>query len=121
MGISHMPTLAAMLATTGQKAANSRHAKPAAAHTVRRWDTRHTRHIYCASALCIHEAMVGRPDRAFEGVSAKFPRELLERIDDFRYTRRIPSRAETIRQLIEAGLEASSPGLGPRASPSRQR
>jgi hypothetical protein len=33
-------------------------------------------------------------------------RELLERIDDFRYEHRIPSRAEAIRQLIEAGLRA---------------
>jgi metal-responsive CopG/Arc/MetJ family transcriptional regulator len=65
--------------------------------------------------------MVGRPDRAFERVSAKFPRELLERIDDFRYTRRIPSRAEAVRQLIEAGLEVNSPGSSPRASPTRHR
>jgi metal-responsive CopG/Arc/MetJ family transcriptional regulator len=32
-------------------------------------------------------------------------RQFLERIDDFRYERRIPSRAEAIRQLIEAGLK----------------
>jgi metal-responsive CopG/Arc/MetJ family transcriptional regulator len=33
-------------------------------------------------------------------------RQLLERIDDFRFERRFTSRAETIRHLIEAGLRA---------------
>ncbi len=30
--------------------------------------------------------------------------ELIDRIDDFRYSKRIPSRAEAIRILIEKGL-----------------
>ena len=32
--------------------------------------------------------------------------DLINRIDDFRYENRIPSRAEAIRQLIEIGLQA---------------
>ena len=31
--------------------------------------------------------------------------ELLARIDDYRYANRIPSRAETIRRLVEKGLK----------------
>lgn len=30
--------------------------------------------------------------------------ELLKKVEDFRYTHRIPSRSEAIRQLIEEGL-----------------
>lgn len=37
------------------------------------------------------------------------PQELLDRIDDFRFENRINSRAEAIRQLIEAGLAVSKP------------
>ena len=32
--------------------------------------------------------------------------DLLERIEDFRYENRIPSRSDAIRQLIEKGLKA---------------
>ena len=32
------------------------------------------------------------------------PRSLVEQIDDFRFERRLSSRAEAIRQLIEVGL-----------------
>lgn len=31
--------------------------------------------------------------------------ELLEKIDDYRYLNRIPSRAEAIRRLVEEGLK----------------
>lgn len=46
------------------------------------------------------------------------PRQLVERIDDFRFSRRLHSRAEAIRQLIEAGLknppsQAKEPKLKP--------
>jgi hypothetical protein len=47
------------------------------------------------------------------------PRELVERIHDFRFAHRLPSRAEAIRQLIEAGLEASEPGGSP--GPGKRR
>jgi metal-responsive CopG/Arc/MetJ family transcriptional regulator len=33
--------------------------------------------------------------------------DLLARIDDYRYANRIPSRAETIRRLVEASLSAA--------------
>lgn len=35
------------------------------------------------------------------------PRELLRAVEDYRYTQRIPSRAEAIRQLIERGLHTT--------------
>jgi len=35
--------------------------------------------------------------------------ELLERIEDFRYGNRIPSRAEAVRKLIEEGLKSLTP------------
>jgi metal-responsive CopG/Arc/MetJ family transcriptional regulator len=34
-----------------------------------------------------------------------FPESLLKRIDDYRFENRLASRAEAIRQLIEAGLQ----------------
>ena len=36
-------------------------------------------------------------------------KDLLERIDDFRFERRLQSRALAIRQLIEAGLRTKGP------------
>jgi metal-responsive CopG/Arc/MetJ family transcriptional regulator len=38
-------------------------------------------------------------------VVTPMPRKLIERIDEFRWSRRLPSRAAAIRQLIEAGLK----------------
>jgi hypothetical protein len=35
------------------------------------------------------------------------PPSLVKAIDDFRFGQRMPSRAETIRRLIELGLEAA--------------
>ncbi len=35
--------------------------------------------------------------------------ELIERIDDFRFSFRLPSRSHAIRYLIEAGLEVEMP------------
>jgi metal-responsive CopG/Arc/MetJ family transcriptional regulator len=45
-----------------------------------------------------------RAGRRKAQVVVAMPRELLERIDDFRYARRIPSRAAAVRALIEIGL-----------------
>jgi hypothetical protein len=49
-------------------------------------------------------AMVAKPSEPTERIHIEMPKELIERIDDFRFERRLPSRAEAIRQLIEAGL-----------------
>jgi metal-responsive CopG/Arc/MetJ family transcriptional regulator len=38
-------------------------------------------------------------------------KDLLERIDDFRFENRINSRSEAIRRLIEEGLKASVPSI----------
>jgi hypothetical protein len=39
------------------------------------------------------------------------PKALLARIDDFRFEKRLPSRSEAIRQLIEAGLSKAQPAI----------
>lgn len=39
-------------------------------------------------------------------VITPIPQTLLDQIDDYRFQQRVPSRAEAIRQLIVAGLEA---------------
>lgn len=36
------------------------------------------------------------------------PQKLLAEVDDFRFERRLPSRAEAIRRLIELGLKAAA-------------
>lgn len=35
------------------------------------------------------------------------PRELMARIEDYRFSQRVKSEAEAMRRLIEAGLEAN--------------
>jgi metal-responsive CopG/Arc/MetJ family transcriptional regulator len=50
--------------------------------------------------------MAGKSDKGPERVILLVPSRLLERIDTFRYSRRIPSRAEAIRRLIESSLKA---------------
>jgi metal-responsive CopG/Arc/MetJ family transcriptional regulator len=50
--------------------------------------------------------MVEKADRPLARVTTtiNLPRNLVEQIDDFRFERRLSSRAEAIRQLIEAAL-----------------
>jgi len=47
---------------------------------------------------------MGKADKTIDRVIIPMRRELIERIDDFRFAHRIASRAEAIRQLIEASL-----------------
>ena len=50
--------------------------------------------------------MVEKADRPPARITTiSLPRSLVEQIDDFRFERRLSSRAEAIRQLIEAGLQ----------------
>jgi metal-responsive CopG/Arc/MetJ family transcriptional regulator len=49
-------------------------------------------------------------------VEVIMPRELRERIDDFRVAQRLPSRVEAIRQLVEAGLEVAKEAPNKRRS-----
>jgi metal-responsive CopG/Arc/MetJ family transcriptional regulator len=63
--------------------------------------------------------MVAKPDQDVERIFTRMPRKLVERIDDFRFPRRIPSRAEAIRRLIEDGLKAN--GFEPTAKLGRTR
>jgi metal-responsive CopG/Arc/MetJ family transcriptional regulator len=48
--------------------------------------------------------MVAKREQATERVVTPMRPKLLERIEDFRYARRIPSRAEAVRQLLEEAL-----------------
>jgi hypothetical protein len=61
-------------------------------------------------APCIWWPMVAKPQRDAERIVTPMPAKLVERIDDFRWTHRLPSRAAAIRQLVEAGLEAKGGG-----------
>jgi metal-responsive CopG/Arc/MetJ family transcriptional regulator len=63
--------------------------------------------------------MVAKPDQDVERIFTRMPGRLVERIDDFRFSRRIPSRAEAIRRLIEDGLKAN--GFEPPAKLGRAR
>ena len=40
------------------------------------------------------------------------PKELLASIDDYRFTKRLPSRSAAIRQLIEIGLKTERADAG---------
>lgn len=57
-------------------------------------------------AIRHHPFMADAPDPR---IITPIPRSLLEAIDDYRFTARLPSRAEAIRRLIELGLEATKP------------
>ena len=41
-----------------------------------------------------------------ERIITPMPKSLVERIDDYRFQERIPSRAEAIRRLVEIALES---------------
>ena len=45
-------------------------------------------------------------------VITPIPKPLLARIDDYRFENRLPSRAEAVRRLIEAGLGKAKPSSG---------
>jgi metal-responsive CopG/Arc/MetJ family transcriptional regulator len=52
--------------------------------------------------------MATKPTPKFDPrIIIPMPPELIERIDDFRFANRLSSRADAIRQLITAGLEAA--------------
>lgn len=50
----------------------------------------------------------GRDDELSERVIMPITRAMLARIEDYRFDRRIPSRSEALRRLIEAGLRAEA-------------
>jgi hypothetical protein len=56
--------------------------------------------------------MSGKPAPKFDPrIIVPMPPELIGRIDDFRFASRCASRAEAIRLLIAAGLEAKQSAL----------
>ena len=59
-------------------------------------------------------------ESASERVITPMPKFLLAAIDDYRFARRMPSRAEAIRRLIEAGLKAGPEGAFPRGAEPMQ-
>jgi hypothetical protein len=52
----------------------------------------------------LHESRLKKPSPPARVTTISLPRRLVDRIDDFRFERRLSSRAEAIRQLIEVGL-----------------
>lgn len=46
-------------------------------------------------------------ERKSERLQLMVDAAVLEKIDDIRFTRRMPSRSDTVRQLIYKGLEAT--------------
>ena len=53
---------------------------------------------------------------------SKFRKGLLEEVEDLQFAGRLNSRVAALRQLIEIGLEAHSPGSGPHSStPAHER
>jgi hypothetical protein len=54
------------------------------------------------------DVVTDRDDELSGRVIISFSRKLLSQIEDYRYGRRIPSRAEAIRNLIEAWLKATA-------------
>jgi metal-responsive CopG/Arc/MetJ family transcriptional regulator len=43
-----------------------------------------------------------------ERIITPMPKSLVTAVDDYRFSNRMPSRAEAIRRLIEMGLEAAA-------------
>jgi len=62
-----------------------------------------------------------RDDGLGERVIIPISKDMLARIEDFRFGRRIPSRAEAMRRLIEAGLRAENAFNPGSPEPSRRR
>ena len=54
-------------------------------------------------------------------VTVRVSKELIKRVEDFQFSRRLNSRVEALLQLIEMGLEANSPSSGPHSSPGPHR
>jgi metal-responsive CopG/Arc/MetJ family transcriptional regulator len=53
-----------------------------------------------------HNLMMVKKRQEPERIAIPMPAELIQRIDEYRWTNRLPSRAAAIRQLIEAGLKS---------------
>lgn len=53
--------------------------------------------------------MPRKPKEPDPRIITPIPRTLLKQIDEYRWQNRIPSRAEAIRCLIKAGLQAKKP------------
>jgi hypothetical protein len=62
----------------------------------------------------------GSPKR----ILVDLPRELLRAVEDYRYSQRIPTRAEALRRLLELGLQTTLGDDGPASydpGPARQK
>ena len=65
--------------------------------------------------------MAAKATRDVLRVTVRIPKELLKRVEDFQFSRRLNSRVEALLQLIEIGLEANSPISDPHFSPGPHR
>jgi len=61
------------------------------------------------------------PKMLSERVIFPISRDMLERIEDYRYRRRIPSRADAIRRLIELSLNIEAQVMAVPAGVSKPR
>ena len=67
--------------------------------------------MYVNGSFDIHVIFVQRLSMVTEQdtrIITPMPKALVAKIDDYRFQNRIPSRAEAIRRLVEAGLSASA-------------
>jgi hypothetical protein len=65
--------------------------------------------MYVNVIVDIHDAVIASWDMGDEKdprIITPMPTELLAAIDDFRFSERLPSRAEAIRRLIETSLRS---------------
>lgn len=62
--------------------------------------------IYVVDASFAFMYIPGMDEPNSERIITPMSKSLVAAIDDFRFAQRVPSRAEAIRQLIEAGLKA---------------
>ncbi len=74
-------------------------------------------------AHCAHRAILRRmsTERRDEKVPVLFTASELKVIDDWSFARRIRSRGEAIRQLIQFGLEVTSENAAPSYDPGPAR
>ena len=60
-------------------------------------------------------------DERTQRFSIAFTTGELERLDDWRFAKRLPTRAEAIRRLLDIGLAADAAGWTPDAPPAKSK
>lgn len=76
------------------------------------------KYVAGAGVKCYVSAMSDADERT-QRFSIAFTSSELERLDDWRFAKRLPTRAEAIRRLLELGLAADAAGWSPEAPPKK--